>query len=323
MGMTMLQAAAELVQTTIVFATALVYAMLGGLVSERSGVVNIALEGMMMAGAFTAAIVTLVLETDAGLGSAAPWIGFACATVMGALFSLPHAVASIAFRADQVVSGVALNLLASGATIYVCKILLDGAAQTPTLKNVFTKWAVPLLSDIPYLGQALFIAYPTSYIAFLLDADVWFVLYRTPAGLRLRSVGEHPKAADSLGINVYRVRYVAVMISGALAAMGGATITLTTTSNFSHSTISGQGFIALAALIFGKWRPVAGMFAALFFGIASALKSVFQVYGITDYIPVDFIYMFPYILTVLVLAGFVGRAVAPAAAGKPYRKDER
>nr|WP_296975639.1 hypothetical protein [Thermobacillus sp. ZCTH02-B1] len=234
-----------------------------------------------------------------------------------------NAVASIAFRADQVVSGVALNLLASGATIYVCKILLDGAAQTPTLKNVFAKWAVPLLSDIPYLGQALFIAYPTSYIAFLLVAVVWFVLYRTPAGLRLRSVGEHPEAADSLGIRVHRVRYAAVMISGALAAMGGATITLTTTSNFSHSTISGQGFIALAALIFGKWRPAAGMFAALFFGIASALKSVFQVHGITDSIPVEFIYMFPYILTVLVLAGFVGRAVAPAAAGKPYRKGER
>jgi len=321
--MAVLQAASELVQTTIVFATALVFAMLGGLVSERSGVVNIALEGMMMAGAFTAAIVTHYLETGAGLGASAPWIGFVCAIVMGALFSLPHAAASITFRADQVVSGVALNLLAAGSTIYVCKILLDGSAQTPTLKNVFSKWAVPLLSDIPYLGQALFIAYPTSYIAFLLVALIWFVLYKTPAGLRLRAVGEHPKAADSVAINVHRVRYAAVMISGALAAMGGATITLTTTSNFSHNTISGQGFIALAALIFGKWKPVAGMFAALFFGIASALKSVFQVYGITNYIPVDFIYMFPYILTVLVLAGFVGRAVAPAAAGKPYRKGER
>ena len=321
--MAVLQAASELVQTTIVFATALVFAMLGGLVSERSGVVNIALEGMMMAGAFTAAIVTHYLETGAGLGASAPWIGFVCAIVMGALFSLPHAAASITFRADQVVSGVALNLLAAGSTIYVCKILLDGSAQTPTLKNVFSKWAVPLLSDIPYLGQALFIAYPTSYIAFLLVALIWFVLYKTPAGLRLRAVGEHPKAADSVAINVHRVRYAAVMISGALAAMGGATITLTTTGNFSHNTISGQGFIALAALIFGKWKPVAGMFAALFFGIASALKSVFQVYGITNYIPVDFIYMFPYILTVLVLAGFVGRAVAPAAAGKPYRKGER
>ncbi|CAG5080084.1 ABC transporter permease protein YufQ [Thermobacillus xylanilyticus] len=321
--MAVLQVASDLIQTTIVFATALVFAMLGGLISERSGVVNIALEGMMMVGAFTAAIVTYFLETNAGLGGSAPWIGFVCAIAAGAVFALPHAAASVTFRADQVVSGVALNLLAAGATIYLCKMLLNGAAQTPTLKHVFSKWAVPALSDIPYLGPALFVAYPTSYIAFLLVAVMAFVLYKTPAGLRLRAVGEHPKAADSVAINVYRVRYAAVMISGALAAMGGATIALTTTSNFSHNTISGQGFIALAALIFGKWRPVAGMFAALFFGIASALKSVFQVYGITNYIPVDFIYMFPYILTVLVLAGFVGRAVAPGAVGKPYRKGER
>ena len=169
----------------------------------------------------------------------------------------------------------------------------------------------------------LFVAYPTSFIVFLLVAVITFVLYKTPAGLRLRAVGEHPHAADSVAVNVIRVRYIAVMLSGALAAMGGATIALTTTSNFSHNTVSGQGFIALAALIFGKWRPVAGVFAAMFFGIASALKSVFQVYGITDYIPVDFIYMFPYIMTILVLAGFVGRAVAPGAVGKPYEKGSR
>jgi len=321
--MAVLQIVSDLIHTTIVFATALIFAMLGGLISERSGVVNIALEGMMMTGAFVAAIVTYFSEKDLGMGGFSPWLGFVCAIFAGALFAVPHAVASITFRADQVVSGVALNFLATGATIYLCKIILDGSAQTPTLKNVFSKWAVPILSDIPYLGPALFVAYPTSFIVFLLVAVITFVLYKTPAGLRLRAVGEHPHAADSVAVNVIRVRYIAVMLSGALAAMGGATIALTTTSNFSHNTISGQGFIALAALIFGKWRPVAGMFAAMFFGIASALKSVFQVYGITDYIPVDFIYMFPYIMTILVLAGFVGRAVAPGAVGKPYEKGSR
>ncbi|MCD1260451.1 ABC transporter permease [Paenibacillus athensensis] len=321
--MQILQLLSELTHTTIVFATALVFASLGGLFSERAGVVNIALEGLMTVGAFTAAIVTYFAETQLHLGALSPWIGFLAAIVAGTLFSLPHAVASVNFKADQVVSGVALNFLAIGLSIYLCKELLHGSAQTPTLQHVLSKWDIPLLSKIPYLGHAVFSAYPTSYLAFLLVALSAFVLYKTSFGLRLRAVGEHPKAADSLAINVFKMRYIAVMASGALAAMGGATIALTTTSNFSHSTISGQGYIALAALIFGKWRPVAGMFAALFFGIASALKSVFQLYGITNYIPVDFIYIFPYALTILILAGFVGKAVAPAAAGKPYEKGQR
>lgn len=321
--MQILQLASELTHTTIVFATALIFASLGGLFSERAGVVNIALEGMMTVGAFTAAIVTYFAETQWGGGAWAPWIGFLAAILVGTLFALPHAVASVTFKAEQVVSGVALNFLAIGITIYLCKVLLNGSAQTPTLKHVFSKWDVPWLSKIPYLGHALFSAYPTSYLAFILIAAAAFILYKTPFGLRLRAVGEHPKAADSLAINVSRMRYMAVMASGALAAMGGAVVTLTTTSNFSHNTISGQGYIALAALIFGKWRPVSGLFAALFFGVASALKSVFQVYGITDYIPVDFIYIFPYALTILILAGFVGRAVAPAALGKPYEKGQR
>jgi simple sugar transport system permease protein len=318
-----LQLISELSHTTIVFATALVFASLGGLLSERSGIVNIALEGMMVIGAFTAALVTYFGETQWGFGALSPWIGFLAAIVAGTVFSLPHAVASVNFKADQVVSGVALNFLAIGLSIYLCKEILHGSAQTPTLQHVFAKWDIPLLSQIPYLGHALFSAYPTSYLAFALVAVTAFVLYKTPFGLRLRAVGEHPKAADSLAINVFKMRYLAVMASGALAAMGGATVVLTTTSNFSHNTISGQGYIALAALIFGKWRPVAGMFAALFFGIASALKSVFQLHGVTDYIPVDFIYIFPYALTILILAGFVGRAVAPAAVGKPYEKGQR
>lgn len=321
--MQFLQMASDLTNTTIVFATALIFAMLGGLFSERSGVVNIALEGLMTVGAFTAAIVTYFAETQLGTGPLSPWIGFLAAMIVGFVFAIPHAVASITFRANQVVSGVALNFLATGLTLYLCKILLNGSAQTPTLKYAFSKWHIPFLSDIPFIGNALFSGYPTSYIVFILVALSAFILYKTPFGLRLRAVGEHPMAADSVAVNVFRMRYIAVMLSGALAAMGGATIALTTTSNFSHNTISGQGFIALAALIFGKWRPVAGMFAALFFGVASALKSVFQIYGVTNYIPVDFIYIFPYAITILVLAGFVGRAIAPAANGIPYEKGNR
>ena len=311
----------DLVHNTIVYSTALIFAALGGLYSERSGVINIALEGMMIIGAFMGAVTTFFFQDS--LGVLAPWIGFAAAAVIGAIFALPHAVASVTFKADQTVSGVALNFLAAGLAVYLTKIIFNGAGQTTTLASVFSKWEVPALSDIPYLGKALFVAYPTSYLAFLAVFLTWYLLFKTPFGLRLRAVGEHPRAADTVGINVKRMRYTAVMISGALAAMGGATITLTTTSNFSHNTISGQGFIAIAALIFGKWHPVGAMGAALFFGVAQALKGLVQVYGLSNYIPIEFIFMLPYVLTILVIAGLVGRSSAPAALGKPYETGSR
>lgn len=310
----------NLVHDTIVFSTALIFAALGGLYSERSGVVNIALEGMMIIGAFTGAVITNVIQDS---GSIAPWIGFIAAAIAGAIFALPHAVASITFKADQVVSGVALNFLAAGLAVYLTKIIYNGAGQTTTLTEVFDKWEIPGLAQIPYLGHALFEAYPTSFLAFIIVFLTWFLLFKTSFGLRLRAVGEHPRAADTVGINVKKMRYIAVMISGALAAMGGATITLTTTSNFSHNTISGQGFIALAALIFGKWHPAGAMGAALFFGIAQAIKALVQVYGLTQYVPTEFIFMLPYVLTILVMAGFVGRSSAPAALGKPYETGSR
>ncbi len=309
----------NLIHDTIVFSTALIFAALGGVYSERSGVVNIALEGMMVIGAFSGAVVTFFAQPS----PYAPWIGFLAAIVCGAIFALPHAVASITFKADQVVSGVALNFLATGLSVYLTKIIFHGAGQTTTLSVVFSKWHIPLLGDLPLVGHAVFEAYPTSYIAFLLVGVTWFVLFKTPFGLRLRAVGEHPRAADTAGINVKRVRYTAVMISGALAAMGGATIALTTTSNFSHNTVSGQGFIALAAMIFGKWHPLGAMAAALFFGVAQAVKSLVQVYGLTAYVPIEFIFMLPYILTILVLAGVVGRSQAPASLGKPYDTGSR
>lgn len=304
-----------IIHNAVVYSTPLILAALGGVYSERSGVVNIGLEGLMVIGAFTGTVTTLL--------SGSPLLGVVAAVLSGLLFSLLHAVASVSYHANQVVSGVAVNFLAIGLSIFMTKQLFDGAAQTPTIKHLIQKWEIPALSQIPYIGKMLFIAYPTSYLAIGIALLSWYVLYKTPFGLRLRAVGEHPAAADTLGIRVSVMRYIGVMISGGLAGLGGAVISLTTTSNFSYSTISGQGFIALAAVIFGKWHPVGAMLAALFFGLAQAVNSSAQVLGFSAYVPTAFIQMLPYVLTLIVLAGFVGRAEGPKAAGNPYIKGSR
>ncbi|MNH99180.1 Branched-chain amino acid transport system / permease component [compost metagenome] len=312
----------QLINTTMVFSTALIFGALGGIFSERSGVVNIGIEGLMVAGAFSSAVGTFYAE-QANMGAFAPWVGLFSAIVFAMLFALIHAVASVTFKADQVVSGVVINFLAAGTTLYLVKILFDGAGQTETLNEVFNKFEIPFLSDIPLLGTAIFTAYPTTYLALILVAVVYYVLFKTPFGLRLRAVGEHPSAADTVGIKVKRIRYIAVLISGALAGIGGATITLTTTSNFSHNSISGQGFIAMAAMIFGKWHPLGALGAALFFGMAQALGNFLQLFEFSKNIPQEFLYMLPYVLTILMLAGAVGRAKAPSALGEPYDPGKR
>lgn len=313
----------QLISITLIFSTALIFTALGGIFSERSGVVNIGLEGLMIAGAFASAVATGYAQ-DAGWGGLSPWVGLIAAMIFGILFSLIHAVACITFKADQVVSGVVINFLAAGSTLYLVKLLFNGAGQTEQLKDVFTKIKIPFLSDIPLIGEALFHSYPTTYLALIMVGVSYYVLFRTPFGLRLRAVGEHPSAADTMGINVLKMRYIAVLISGALAGLGGATITLTTTSSFSHNTISGQGFIALAALIFGKWNPIGAMGAALFFGFSQgALKNFLQLFEFSKSIPSEFIYMLPYVLTILVLVGAVGRARAPSALGDPYDPGKR
>jgi ABC-type uncharacterized transport system permease subunit len=324
--MSLLDMMTTILHSTIVYSTPLILAALGGAFSERSGVVNIGLEGLMTIGAFVGAIAAIFIgETTASpfLAGAAPWIALLLAALVGVVFAIPHAVASVSFRADQVVSGVALNFLAIGVSVFLVKKLFDGAAQTTTIQNPFSKVGIPGLENIPYLGKALFQAYPTSFIVFGIVALTYFIFYKTPFGLRLRAVGEHPKAADTMGIRVERMRYFAVMISGALAAMGGALLPLTITNSFTHNTITGQGFIALAALIFGKWHPVGAMGAALFFGASLAIATAGQVIGLAAYIPVDFLQMVPYVFTILALAGVVGRAEAPKAIGKPYEKGVR
>jgi len=315
----------ELLNITLVYSTPLIFAAMGGIFSERSGVVNIGIEGLMISGAFASAVVAWYAE-EAGLGMLSPWVGLVAAIVLGMALSLIHAVASITYKADQVVSGVVINFLAAGLMVYLVKVIFEGQGQTETLDIVFSKVSIPFLADIPILGDLLgsvLFSYPTTYLALAVVAATWYILFKMPFGLRLRSVGEHPSAADTVGIKVSRMRYLGVLISGALAGLGGATITLTTTSTFSHNTISGQGFIAIAAMIFGKWHPLGALGAAVFFGFAQSLRHFVQLYEWAKAIPTEFIYMLPYVLTILVLAGAVGRAYPPAALGEPYDPGKR
>lgn len=311
----------QTINITLVFSTALILTAVGGIFSERSGVINIGLEGLMIVGAFAAAVTGFYAE-DRGMGALSPYIGFIAAAGLGLVFAWIHAVASIRFKANQVVSGVVINFLALGMTVYLVKLLFEGAGQTPTLQHVFTKISIPGTAEIPLLGTLLH-AYPTTYAAIIVVIVAYYVLYHTPFGLRMRAVGEHPGAADTAGVNVKRLRYIGVLLSGVLAGLGGATITLTTTSMFSHNTISGQGFIALAAMIFGKWHPFGAFGAACFFGLSQALKDLLQMYGVSQNVPAEFIYMLPYLLTILILAGAVGRAYPPAALGEPYDPGKR
>ena len=314
---------ALIISTMIYSAAPIMLVALGGLFSERSGVINIGLEGLMVIGAFTVIVTTLTLEAS-GVGAVSVWIGLAAAAILGAIFSLFHAVASIHFRADQVVSGVALNFLAVGVAVYAIKLLYDGSGQTAYISNRFYRFNLPYLSDIPVIGPLFFSnVYATSFLAFALALLVYYVIYYTPFGLRLRSVGEHPQAADTMGIKVLRMRYIGVMLSGVFGGLGGAVFAATFSGNFSATTIAGQGFMALAALIFGKWHPLGVIGAALFFGLAQALGVVGPSLPFLSNVPPVFLLMAPYVLTILALAGFVGRADGPKALGSPYIKGAR
>ncbi len=288
----------SLIFSTIRLSTPLVLAALGGMFSERSGVINIALEGMMLAGAFTAAALTYA--------TGSPWIGLAGAAGAGVLVASIHAVASIRYRADQVVVGTAINILMLGLPGFLSGAFFLSSGSTPQIPIEHLIPRAPIL------------------MAFALVPITWYVLYRTPFGLRLRAVGENPEAADAAGVNVASLRYTGVLLSGALAAIGGAYLSIGQSSLFTRNMTSGRGFIALAALIFGKWRPVQTMLACLFFGLTEALT--IQMQGVVklpsgDEIPVQFIHMVPYVLTIIVLAGFIGTSRPPRALGIPYQKE--
>ncbi|RKQ30415.1 ABC transporter permease [Oceanobacillus halophilus] len=317
----MFDALQSIIPTVLFYSAPLILTALGGVFSERSGVVNIGLEGLMVMGAFIGIVFNLTFS-DA-LGSWTPWISIVVATIIGAIFSLIHAVASISFNANQVVSGVAINMLAVGIGVYLTKVWY-GKGQTDMVDQPFYTTSIPVLADIPIIGPIFFEGiYITSYIALILAFVAWYILYKTPFGLRLRAVGEHPMAADTNGIKVSRMRYIAVILSGAFGGLGGSVFALTIVSNFSGSTIVGQGFMALAAVIFGKWHPLGAMGAALFFGFAQSLSVVSAGIPLLENIPQVFLLIAPYVLTILALAGFIGRAEAPRANGEPYIKGSR
>lgn len=310
-----------IIPVTIAYAAPLIFTAIGGVFSERSGVVNIGLEGLMVMGAFIGILFNL-LYADV-FGGWTPWLALVVAMIVSALFSILHAVASISFRADQVVSGVAINMLGIAIALFSVKMIF-GKGQTDLIQEKISRFDIPILQDIPIIGPMFFKSvYGSSILAIVVAILAWFVIYKTPFGLRLRSVGEHPMAADTMGINVTRTRYIAVIISGALAGIGGAVYAITTTNDFGHATINGQGFMALAAMIFGKWHPIGAMGAALFFGFAQALAiSASKIPYIQD-VPSVYLHILPYVLTILALAGFIGRANAPKANGKPYIKGQR
>ena len=311
-----------IVPSAIFYAAPLIFGAIGGVFSERSGVVNIGIEGIMVIGAFVGIVFNLF--TADMLGNFTPWVALVAAMVVGAVFSLFLAVAAISFRADQTVTGVALNLLGIAVALFLVKLIFDGKGQTDFITERLARFDIPLLSDIPFFGPLLFQdVYGTSVLAIVLAFVAWFVIYKTPFGLRLRAVGEHPMAADTMGINVTKMRYIAVMISGALAGIGGAIYAQTITNDFGHATINGQGFMAIAAMIFGKWHPVGAMGAALFFGLAQALAIAGGNISFIKDIPPVILTILPYVLTILALAGFIGKAAAPKASGVPYIKGKR
>ena len=293
-------------------ATPLLFAALGGLFSERSGVVNIALEGIMLFGALTAALVTYYVEQPFVREVAgarvwfAPWLGLLAAMVVGGLVAGVHAVVSIRYKADQIISAVAINLMAIGLPA----VILTGLFGNSTTSG-------PVVNRLPLWSVGPFTFSPLVYFAFALVPVVWFVVFRTPFGLRLRSVGEHPEAADSVGISVTRMRYAGVMLSGVLAALGGAYLSIGAFNQFIAEMSGGRGFIALAALIFGKWHPLGVLGATLLFGAFQALETQL---GGTALLPPTVVQSMPFILTMLVLAGFVGRAIPPKAIGTPFTK---
>ena len=298
---------------TLVYTPPLLYAALGSCFSEVSGVVNIGIEGMMTAGAFTG--------TTIAYFTGSPLLGFVCAGIAGMIFGFLHATATVGLGADQTISGTAINMIGPGISILIARALFD---STDT---------IPLSADqkIPALFRGLFNTntafgrfmenvfgtYASTYLVFILVAVVWFVFYKTKFGLRLRACGEHPEACETLGIDVIKMRFLCVSISGFLAGLGGACITMATSNQFRPISVVGQGFIAIAAVIFGKFKPQGAMLGCLLFGFCSGLKIIL---GGSSGVNVHLLSMIPYVVTVITLILFVGKSHTPSANGKPYLK---
>lgn len=296
---------------SVALATPLVFGSLGGLLCERSGVVNIAIEAQLLFGAFAAAV--------AGTLAGSAWVGLLAAVLGSVLVSAVLALFAIRFRVNQVIVGVVLNVLVSGLTGFLFATVLEPNAAVFNAPERLPLVRIPLLAEIPVIGPVLFDQSVIGYLMYLAVAVVWFALYRTRWGLRTRAVGEHPKAADTLGVSVNALRVRNVLLGGAVAGIGGAFYTLVSVSAFTRDMTAGAGYIALAALIFGRWNPVGALLASLLFGFASNLESILSFLGTP--VPSQFLAMLPYVVTILAVAGLVGRSRGPAASGEPYTKE--
>ena len=304
-----------MVQATLTAATPLTLGAMCGLLCERSGIINIAIEGMMLFGAFAGVAFAALFNNL--------WMGLIAASLVGGVMAGLHAVLSIKYKVDQIISGTVINILAVGATRFLnLRVLEPAGLSTP---GHFDAVRIPVLAEIPIVGPILFENQPTTYIMLILLVVVNYVVFFTPWGLRMRACGEHPRAADTVGVAVNRMRYISVVIGGLIAGVGGAYFSLGQVGTFEDGMTRGQGFVALAAMIFGNWNPIGAFVAALLFGFANALQVKMQILQpvlpiINVPIPPEFLQMAPYILTIIVVAGVVGRVRPPAQEGKPYEK---
>jgi simple sugar transport system permease protein len=299
-----------LLNTTLQKAVPLTLGAMSGILCERSGVVNIAIEGMMLMGAMVGSLIGSVADNL--------WIGLICAVLSGALLAWIHGVLSIKYKINQVISGTVINIFSIGMTSYISAKFLQ-RYQELNNPGTFPPIKIPILSDIPVIGPILFDNNIFVYAMFFFLIVLHVALFYTRWGLRLRSVGEHPKAADTLGISVFRTRYMAVILGGMMAGFAGAYFTLGSVGRFDEVMTAGRGFISLAAMIFGNWMPFGSFGAALIFGFADSLASKLAILGVR--IPSEFLLMAPYIATMIILAGVVGRSQPPAASGVPYEKE--
>jgi ABC-type uncharacterized transport system permease subunit len=297
-----------LFSAAIRMATPIAFAALGGIFSERVGIINIGLDGIMLTSAFSS--VTVSYFTDNA------WLGLLAAILVGGLLGCLHAILTIKFSANQIVSGTGINIFAMGFTAYMSQIIWGSRGASESVKGLGTI-SIPLLKDIPIIGEIIGTHSPLVYLMFIVTAISYFVLFRTPIGLRIRAVGEHPAAADTAGIDVYRIKYFGVTMSGMLAGLGGAFLSIGHVNLFALGMTGGRGYIAMAAMIFGKWMPLGAFGASMLFGFADALQMRLQSLGL---LPPQIILMIPYLITIAVLAGVVGRALPPSDY-KPYEKE--
>ena len=300
-----------LLETSVQRAVPIVFGALSGVLCERAGVVNIAIEGMLLSGAFVAAVVTSVTEN--------PWLGMLGAMAIGGLLAALLAVLAIRYRVDQIIAGFFINILVTGLTAFLSVRVLQPYDELLNRPAIVSAIPIPILSDIPILGPILFRHTIFVYTLFALIVIIHLGLFYTRWGLRVRAVGEHPKAADTVGINVYRIRYMSVILGGMIAGFGGAYFTIGSTGGFERDMTAGRGYIGLAAMIFGGWNPIGSFLAGLIFGFADAIQSRLSILSVA--VPSEFLLMIPYVVTIIVVAGLVGRARAPAADGKPYIKE--